>query len=536
MHLFSFAAVRPMQRRERADAGRASRPRDEGVRVKPRRKGTGGSLHEITVTETVRDDGGFAPRPQSREDPDDDATAGDGDKPLVRSWTGRGRSRVGVGDVVRGRHTYRLVRRLGAGGFGSVFLADLVEVDTSMPPAERPPQQVAVKVLGEASHRQSMLGLKRELAALRSIDSPRIPKLYDWSLDGELAFSVVHYYPGGSLADALPLVGQLEEEQVWRLLSDLLTALAAAHRASILHLDVKPSNVLLDGNGGYVLTDFGVSHSSRMSKGLLHQGRIAVGLGTHGYRAPEQANMTIQSFDLRTDLWGVGATAWACYTGIDLNKRADVLRDSDEGNVFGLQRVSDVRLHCPPQLEEVIMGMLFIDPARRPGGSSEVLTQLDAIARGFGLDSQMVASARRDRADPREIRQVIESLVDPLWASICRAPGFERYFVKFEDGDLLSTSGEATHHTFLLLQGEVDIERDGQIIDVESREGSLMSAISTLTGAPRTVSMRARGPVWVCIFNEAELEQLVTCNSSVAVRMIRTMANRIANGPPRAQK
>jgi hypothetical protein len=48
--------------------------------------------------------------------------------------------------------------------------------------------------------------------------------------------------------------------------------------------------------------------------------------------------------------------------------------------------------------------------------------------------------------------------------------------------------------------------------------------------------MRARGPVWTCIFNEAELEQLVTCNSSVAVRMIRTMAERIASGPPRDRR
>ncbi len=495
--------------------------------MKPRKQGTDGSTHETTVTESVS-------AQKAADVLEEAASEGTEAKPLTRSWTGRNRARVGVGDVVRGRHTYKLVRRLGAGGFGSVFLADLIKLDTRVPIDERPPQQVAVKVLGETENRQAMAGLKRELAALRSIDSPRIPRLYDWSLEGDLAFSVVQYYPGGSLADALPLVGQLEEEQIWRLLSDLLTALSAAHRASILHLDVKPSNVLLDGNGGYVLTDFGVSHSSRMSKGLLHQGRIAVGLGTHGYRAPEQANMTIQSFDLRTDLWGVGATAWACYTGIDLNKRADVLRDGDEGNVFGLQRVSDVHLYCPPQLEEVIMGMLFIDPARRPGGSSEVLTQLDAIARGFGLDSQMVASARRDRANPREIRAVIESLVDPLWASICRAPGFERYFVKYEAGDLISASGEATHHTFLLLQGEVEIERDGRVIDVETREGSLMSAISTLTGAARTVTMRAKGPVWVCIFNEAELEQLVTCNSSVAVRMIRTMANRIANGPPRS--
>ncbi len=507
--------------------------------MKPRSKGPRRSAHETTVTETVLgqrsaegDASADTPAVDTRLEPDADE---DEAKSPTRSWAGRSRTRVGVGDVVRGRHTYRLVRRLGAGGFGSVFLADLIQLDPDVPIDERPPPQVAVKVLGETNNRQALLGLKRELAALRAVDSPKIPKLYDWSLEGDLAFSVVHYYPGGSLADALPLVGHLEEEQIWRLLSDLLTALSAAHRASILHLDVKPSNVLLDGDGGYVLTDFGVSHSSRMSKGLLHQGRIAVGLGTHGYRAPEQANMTIQSFDLRTDLWGVGATAWACYTGIDLNKRRDVLRDPEKGNVFGLQRVSDVRIHCPPHLEEVIMGMLFLDPGRRPGGSSEVLTQLDAIARGFGLDSQTVASARQDRADPREIRGVIESLVDPLWASICRAPGFERYFVKYEDGDLLSTSGEATHHTFLLLQGEVEIEREGQIVDVETREGVLMSAISTLTGAPRTVTMRARGTVWVCIFNEAELEQLVTCNSSVAVRMIRTMASRIANGPPRSE-
>ncbi|MCZ6465064.1 MAG: hypothetical protein O7A09_12080, partial [Proteobacteria bacterium] len=65
------------------------------------------------------------------------------------------------------------------------------------------------------------------------------------------------------------------------------------------------------------------------------------------------------------------------------------------------------------------------------------------------------------------------------------------------------------------------------------REGSLLGAISTLTGAPREVTLRADGPVWTCIFNEAELEQLVTCNSSIAVRMIRNMAARIADGPPR---
>ncbi len=435
-----------------------------------------------------------------------------------------------VGDILEARHRYRLVRRLGKGGFGSVFLAD--SLDTRNGNAG-PPPQVAVKVIGSTRDRQARNSLKRELAALLAIEHDRIPKLYDWTLDGDQAFVAMQYFPAGSLADARPFIGRFDENQTWRLITDLLSALTAAHRASILHLDVKPSNVLLDGNGGFVLTDFGVSHSSRMSKGLLHQGQIAVGLGTHGYRAPEQDSVNIQSFDLRTDLWGVGATAWSLYTGIDLNKRQDVLRRKESGNVFGLQRLSDVALRCPPPLEEVIMGMLYIEPTQRPGGATEVLNQVKAIVSGFGLDSATLTTAHRANADPTEIRQVIDSMVDPLWASICRSPGFDRFFARFEDGEVLSSAEDRAHHTLLLLNGRVRVEREDRLVDIESREGTMMGAISTLTGAPRKVTLRADGSVWVCIFNEAELEQLVTCNPSIAVRMIRSMASRIASGPSR---
>ncbi len=435
-----------------------------------------------------------------------------------------------AGDVLSGRYRYRLIRRLGKGGFGSVFLAETLETRND---SESPPSQVAVKVIGSARDPQARTSLKRELAALLSIRHDRIPKLYDWSLEGDQAFVTLQYFPAGSLADARPFLGPFNEEQTWRLITDLASALSAAHRASILHLDVKPSNVLLDGNGGFVLTDFGVSHSSRMSKGLLHQGQIPIGLGTHGYRAPEQDSVTIQSFDLRTDLWGVGATAWSLYTGIDLNRRQDVLRSKESGNVFGLPRLSDIALRCPPPLEEIIMDLLYIDPTLRPGGALEVLTHVKAIASGFGLDSRTVVNTRRANADPSEVRDVIESLVDPLWASICRSPGFDRFFAKFDDGEILATHGNRTFHTLLLLKGRVSIELQGERVDVETREGNLMGAISTLTGAPRKVTLRADGPVWVCIFNEAELEQLATCNPAVAVRMIRDLAGRIADGPPR---
>jgi serine/threonine protein kinase len=438
------------------------------------------------------------------------------------------------GDELKAKYRYRVLRRLGRGGFGSVFLARCLDDGDAHDPT-RPPNLVALKVMARPNDPHARNSLKRELSALLAVQHDRIPKLYDWNIDGETCFAAIQYFPAGSLADAWPFLGRLTAEQTWRLLSDLMQALGAAHRASVLHLDVKPSNVLLDGNGGYVLTDFGVSHSSRMSKGLLHQGNLSIGLGTHGYRAPEQANAKVQNFDLRTDLWGIGATAWALFTGIDLNKRHDVLRTREQGNIYGLEALSDVALDCPPPLEEIVMELLHIDPAQRPGGTGEVLARIRAIASGFGLDTATIASARRSAVKPAEIERVIESLVDPLWASISRGPGFDRYFVKFEDGETITAVTDPAQHTVLLLSGAVRVEIDGREVTCETREGDFLGAISTLTGARRQATLIARGPTWCCLFNEAELEQLVTCNPAIAVRMVRSMADRIASGPARSR-
>jgi hypothetical protein len=321
-------------------------------------------------------------------------------------------------------------------------------------------------------------------------------------------------------------------EQTWRLLAVLLSALNAAHRASILHLDVKPSNVLLDGRGGFVLTDFGTCQGARMSAGLLHQGHIPVGLGTEGYRAPEQGRVSMPTLDLRTDLWGLGATAWAMYAGIDLNKHPDMLRWHHGDSVFGLRPLSEVRHHCPRELETVIMSLLYVDPRKRPGGAGEVEARVRSAMAGLGCRSGRDLMQTRG-CSPEEVRAVVGTLIDPLWASMCRAPGFERYFARFEDGEILSRTGNCSHHTTLLLSGQILVEKDGEVVGVEKREGTMLGSISTLTGAPLEATLRAKGRVWACVFNEAELEQLITCNPAVAVRMLRTMASRIASGPPR---
>ena len=197
--------------------------------------------------------------------------------------------RLRPGDVLQGRHRYQILRHLGRGGFGTVYVAACLDTPTvAVAGRPVPPAQVAVKVLGSTRDARSRGWLKRELSALIAIQHDRIPKLYDWSIDGDVAFAVVEYFPHGSLCSVWPSLQHSDAEQTWRLLSDLLSALEAAHRASVLHLDVKPGNVLLDGKGGFVLADFGISQGARMSKGLLSRGGMQVGLGTPGYRTPEQ--------------------------------------------------------------------------------------------------------------------------------------------------------------------------------------------------------------------------------------------------------
>ena len=111
---------------------------------------------------------------------------------------------------------------------------------------------------------------------LLAIDDHRIPTVYDWSLGEGNLFVVMQYFPAGSLADAWAFLGRRDESQVWRLITDLLSALSAAHRAGILHLDLKPSNVLLDGDGGFVLTDFGVSQAAQLPVELGERSTLGV--------------------------------------------------------------------------------------------------------------------------------------------------------------------------------------------------------------------------------------------------------------------
>jgi hypothetical protein len=425
------------------------------------------------------------------------------------------------GTEVAGRFRYRLIKRLGKGAFGAVFFARCLDADER---PDAPPEAVAVKILGHSGRSDGLHLLKRELSSLLALRDPCIPRLFDWNLDGEHPFVAMEHYRSGDLREVLARGAPVSEAMVWRLLHDLLSALVVAHRASILHLDVKPANVLLDGQGGFVLTDFGVSQAAR-----IRHGTMPSSLGTPGYQAPEQRLERFDRYDVRTDLYGVGATAWALVTGIHLSSRLRLVREAASGATFGLPPVSQFRIYCSPALEDVIMSMLVIDQTKRPGSAAEVLAQVQALscsAPGEG-DPTGSTGPRRRAMDPIEVQRLLGALVDPLLAAIVQSHGLDRYFVAYEAGERLCEEGERSYHAFLLLRGRVRIEREGRVLNVEEREGAFLGEVATLTGHARTASMIAEGPVRACVFNAAELEEFVTSHPAIGVRLLRAMAERL---------
>ncbi|MDK2972955.1 MAG: eukaryotic-like serine/threonine-protein kinase [Candidatus Sumerlaeota bacterium] len=434
------------------------------------------------------------------------------------------------GDEVCGNYRYVLEERLGAGAYGSVYRARCLDREPGNMAA--PPETVALKIFHMPDRTKVGKLIRRELQPLLMLDHPRIPKVYDWVVQGPVVFVVMEYYASGSISDVRSYYGNMPEEQGWQLLTDLLSALKSAHSATLLHLDIKPQNVLVDANGSFVLSDFGIA------QGVLVPWNLAPpGLGTQGYRSPEQQEVIDKlgevdertTFDMRTDLWGVGSTVWAVFTGLNPSAKVVDLYKREPGSLWALPRLSQVRPDCSQEFEQVVMSLLGTKPEDRPGSAAEVLATIRRL-RGEGeLNAREYGSLLGSPLNDEERLRLAGALLDPVWIQLCRQPQFARHLVRFQDGDYLIEERDSSYLAYVLLQGKLVVERGGVDIASVQHEGAFMGEIATLTGRVRTASVRAEGETICGVFNASELERIVVCNPAVGLRLIKTLAKRFAD-------
>jgi len=215
---------------------------------------------------------------------------------------------VGVGTLVT--PNVRLVRPIGEGAMGEVWLADHLTLET----------QVAVKFINEdvASDAPSSLDrFRREASAAAKIKSPHVVQTFDQGvMEDGTPYIVMELLHGESLGDRLDRVARLTMRQTAMVVSQVSKALRAAHRAGIIHRDIKPENIYLipfeDGKLIKVL-DFGIAKQTRMpeSRRLTQDGLL---IGTPEYMCRDQI-VKLGAVDFRSDLWALAVVAYECLTG-----------------------------------------------------------------------------------------------------------------------------------------------------------------------------------------------------------------------------
>jgi eukaryotic-like serine/threonine-protein kinase len=266
---------------------------------------------------------------------------------------------------------YVIERRLGAGGMSTVFMAH----DTVL---ERP---VAVKLLAEhlADDEDFVYRFRREALSAAKLQHPNVVQVFDSGQDpaSERHYIVMEYVDGPSAADMLRERKQLDIDETVRLVRDACHGLDYAHRAGVVHRDVKPGNLLFAKEMGTTkLADFGIAKAAEQTR-ITQVGSV---LGTAAYLSPEQARG--EEAGPASDIYSLGVCAYQFLTGRLPHEYASLTELALKQQQDPVDPVSDYRPEVPAELDDAVRLALERDPAARYSNALEMAEAIEAGARG----------------------------------------------------------------------------------------------------------------------------------------------------------
>jgi serine/threonine-protein kinase len=330
---------------------------------------------------------------------------------------------------------YRIVSLLGHGGMGEVYRADDLRLG----------QPVALKFVSfDGAPRTSRTErFIREVRLARQITHPNVCRVYDIGEWHTHLYLSMEYIDGENLKTVLTRVGRLPHDTAIDVARQLCAGLSAAHERQILHLDLKPANVMIDGRGRAIITDFGVSRSAEQAA----PGTFA---GTPAYMAPEQ--LSGGPLTIETDLYALGLVLYEIFTG----ERARPSRlasgsPTDEGAALPSQWVRDL----DPRVRNAILACLAHESTQRPASALAVACMLPraespgpAHAAG-GMPPRRAAAAGRTRRYLRPVLLGALLLPNAFLPAIGGAPPLSLPAEKVLDvGRFVATGGDATQEAY----------------------------------------------------------------------------------------
>ena len=291
---------------------------------------------------------------------------------------------------------YKIIEELGMGGMGRVYKVHDKAIH----------EIVALKVLKHeiAADETIIDRFRNELKLSRKISHKNVCRMYDISQSDSRFFITMEYVSGEDLKHTIRKVGHLSLDKVISLVIQTCEGLAEAHRLGVIHRDLKPHNLMIDGNGDVRIMDFGIARSVK-AQGFTTTGMM---VGTPEYMSPEQARG--EEIDARSDIYSLGIVLYELLTG-------EVPFTGDSAVSVALKHTTDPPRHpqeinpqIPNELIPVVFRCLEKDKNDRYPSAQALLSDLNAVGKKITAASRGGIRKRRARIKTKKRKSLLPRL------------------------------------------------------------------------------------------------------------------------------